>query len=232
MKEHPLSGRKQSPEHIRRRVEAVAKKRAAWTEEQKAAFAEKIRKANDRRSPEQKERFKYCNVGREPWCKGKKIPQISGKNHWNYGNNMPQESIEKIRLSLTGKKQSPELIRKRFAARAGYRHTPESKAKIGMANRGENNGMWEGGVSREEYPAGFWQKNFRESIRERDSRKCRICEGEENGKGHDIHHIDYNKRNIDPLNLVALCHKCHGKTNYNREGWIKFFSAGVIEATG
>ena len=33
MSAHALSGRKQSPEHIQKRIEAVAKKRANWTAE-------------------------------------------------------------------------------------------------------------------------------------------------------------------------------------------------------
>ena len=39
-------------------------------------------------------------------------------------------------LSHLGKQQSPELIEKRVAARAGYRHREETKRKIGNANAG------------------------------------------------------------------------------------------------
>ena len=39
----------------------------------------------------------------------------------------------------------------------------------------------------------------------------------------DIHHIDYNKDNLNPDNLISLCQNCHGKTNYNRKYWIRFF---------
>jgi hypothetical protein len=40
----------------------------------------------------------------------------------------------------------------------------------------------------------------------------------------DVHHIDYDKKNGDPRNLVSLCKSCHIKTNYNREYWIEYFS--------
>ena len=36
-------------------------------------------------------------------------------------------------------------------------------------------------------------------------------------------HIDYDKRNNDPKNLITLCHSCHSKTNYNRNYWINYF---------
>ena len=37
------------------------------------------------------------------------------------------------------------------------------------------------------------------------------------------HHIDYDKNNLDPKNLISLCKSHHMKSNYNRETYIKFF---------
>jgi 5-methylcytosine-specific restriction endonuclease McrA len=65
-------------------------------------------------------------------------------------------------------------------------------------------------------------------IRNRDGRKCLVCGIGENGLRHDVHHIDYDKRNIVPENLVTLCHSCHMKTIYNREPWKAFFLARRI----
>ena len=39
----------------------------------------------------------------------------------------------------------------------------------------------------------------------------------------DIHHVDYNKLNSVPNNLIALCRRCHNKTNKSRTIWIKHF---------
>ena len=221
---HGNAGRKQSPEHIARRVESYRKTRQAWSEEKQRAFSDKVSLAIKARPKELQEKFMYSNIGREPWSKGKKCPQLSGKNHWNWGNKMPQESIEKMRKSLTGKQQSKETIVKRVAIRAGYSHSPETKAKIGLANSGDKNGNWEGGISHEEYPAEFWRKCFKDMVRDRDNRICQICGTPEMGKALDIHHIDYDKRNVNPENLVSLCHKCHGKTNFNREQWQEYFN--------
>ena len=38
-----------------------------------------------------------------------------------------------------------------------------------------------------------------------------------------IHHIDYDKNNLDPKNLITLCQSCHIKTNYNRTFWMRYF---------
>lgn len=38
-----------------------------------------------------------------------------------------------------------------------------------------------------------------------------------------IHHIDYNKNNSNPNNLISLCVNCHMITNGNRKYWTKVF---------
>ena len=82
----------------------------------------------------------------------------------------------------------------------------------------ENNPNWKGGYARELYPK-EWKK-LRYKIRERDNHICQICKK----YGKVIHHIDYNKNNCDPKNLITLCFVCHTKTNFNRPYWINYFS--------
>lgn len=64
----------------------------------------------------------------------------------------------------------------------------------------------------------------------KEDRKCQYCEKvfsvyssdvKRKEKGHDVHHIDYDKKNNNPENLITLCHSCHAKTNSNREYWTK-----------
>ena len=38
-----------------------------------------------------------------------------------------------------------------------------------------------------------------------------------------VHHIDYDKNNSNPNNLIVLCKGCHAKTNFNREYWGSYF---------
>lgn len=86
-----------------------------------------------------------------------------------------------------------------------------------------NNPNWKGGKSFEPYPI-TWSFKLREAIRDRDGRECQVCGTKENGERLAVHHVDYDKRNIDPENLVALCHTCHCKTNSDRDQWINFFN--------
>ena len=63
-------------------------------------------------------------------------------------------------------------------------------------------------------------------IRARDEFRCKICGVSENSMPRvlDVHHIDYDKHNLSPANLISLCRSCHAKTNSNREYWKVFLN--------
>jgi len=63
-----------------------------------------------------------------------------------------------------------------------------------------------------------WEKISR-AIRERDRWTCQLCKkafGTIPGDLH-VHHIDDNKKNNHPHNLIALCKKCHGPVHGKEE---------------
>lgn len=101
----------------------------------------------------------------------------------------------------------------------------KNNGRYGKGNtiKGKNNPNWKGGLSFEEYGNKFNNK-LKEQIRYRDQYKCKICNCSqlENGRKLDVHHIDYNKKNNNINNLIALCISCHMKTNYNRKYWKKY----------
>jgi hypothetical protein len=43
-----------------------------------------------------------------------------------------------------------------------------------------------------------------------------------------VHHIDYNKKNNNPINLISLCLDCHMKTNFERLDWENYFAGKMI----
>lgn len=90
---------------------------------------------------------------------------------------------------------------------------------------GDKTFLWKDGRSFEPYPIKF-NNYLKESIRRRDHYICQICgkTQEENGRALDIHHIDYDKTNIDPSNLSSLCWSCNARANSNREYWISYFN--------
>jgi len=87
---------------------------------------------------------------------------------------------------------------------------------------GEKANNWRGGLSFEPYSSEF-NNQLKYKIRERDNFTCQKCDKKENGKAHDCHHKNYNKKDSRPENLITLCLSCHMKTNYNREYWQNYF---------
>lgn len=72
-----------------------------------------------------------------------------------------------------------------------------------------------------------WTDTLRRAIRERDGYICQMpgCNKSQGDRVHSVHHIDYNKKNNNPENLITLCTSCHIKTNYNRKFWINYFKS-------
>lgn len=140
----------------------------------------------------------------------------------------------------TGKKHTEETKRKMSESHKGNnawlgkKLSEEHRKKISISRKGQNNNpfktreknpAWRGGKSFEPYGLEF-NKDLKEVIRNRDKRKCFICEKTEleNKRRLAIHHIDYDKKNNNPNNLISLCDKCHLKTNYNRDYWKNYFN--------
>ncbi len=125
-----------------------------------------------------------------------------------------------------GKKRSPEAIEKLKKTMG----TPEFHKRMSELLSGENHPRWMGGISKLPYAFDFDSK-LTEFIHARDSHLCQICSisEEEHIKEYKCtfhtHHIDYNKLNSNPNNLITLCISCHTKTNgkRKRDYWKELF---------
>lgn len=83
---------------------------------------------------------------------------------------------------------------------------------------GDKHSNWKGGIQYKPYPVD-WTETLKRAIRERDRYTCQLCGKQQGDITHDVHHIDYDKTNCNPDNLITLCKCCHVKTNYNRKKW-------------
>lgn len=178
---------------------------------------------------------RHWKLSKEIRLKFSKNAKKYGIGKWNKGKKRSEEIKRKISLSNKGKKpyiMTQEIRNRMRLSQLGKKIPEEVRIKISNSlkkighkppiNIGEKNYLWRGGISFEPYSVD-WTKTLKRSIRERDRYSCKICGEKQEDRSFDIHHIDYNKKNCDPNNLITLCHSCHTKTNSKRDYWINYF---------
>ncbi len=182
--------------------------------------------------------------------RGEKHPYF-GKPAWNSGIPRTEETKRKIsetvlrqyasgRERLIGDKHSMYGKKSTFY---GRKHTEEAKNKVRIANtgrtfseetkaiwskqrKGDKNSNWRGGIHQLPYAFDF-NEELKEVIKKRDGYICQfpIC-------GVDtslvVHHVDYDKMNNEPANLITLCREHNSKVNYNRGYWETYFTGGMV----
>lgn len=87
----------------------------------------------------------------------------------------------------------------------------------------EKHSNWQGGISFEPYSVD-WTDDLKRAIRKRDKYTCQLCRKE---PAIVVHHIDYDKKNCDPNNLITLCRSCNPKVNFNRKYWTNYFKKKI-----
>lgn len=150
----------------------------------------------------------------------KRNESVKGKNNPNYkhGKRSFDRNINYYCIEEGCNKQVSSPNKRCNSCNIKYRH------KIEHFTQGNKNGNWINGKTIK-YPSKF-NTQLKETIRKKDNYKCKICNKsqKQNKRKLDCHHIDYNKKNNDIDNLIALCKSCHIKTNHNRNYWINYFN--------
>jgi 5-methylcytosine-specific restriction endonuclease McrA len=188
-------------------------------------------KKGSHHSLEAKEKLRIINLGKNQNEETKLKRSISLKGNKNsLGKKHSEEWKQKARDRYKGENNPMYGIP---SPMTGKHHSLEVREKIRQGKMGKNNPSfgkigeksyrWNGGTSFLPYDLN-WNRQFKESIKERDG-CCMLCNTKfpETLVFH-IHHIDYNKENTTKENCITLCHSCHSKTNTHREDWkLKFY---------
>ena len=92
-------------------------------------------------------------------------------------------------------------------------------------NRGENHANWKGGFSVKDYCPIWSDKGYKSDIRERDGNICQnpCCYHTTDKLA--IHHIDYDKKNCHPSNLITVCNSCNLRANVYRDWHTSWYQA-------
>lgn len=152
-----------------------------------------------------KKRRTFCSV--KCWAE-----YYRGERHHNW----KKKKAPRVKLKCLGCEQDYTVLLslKNLSKFCSRKCKMEKYSKEGHPN-------WHGGISKNRY-----YKDFnRDLIHKRDKYKCQECglKAEAQRISLPIHHIDFNKQNSDPNNLITLCTSCHSKTFYGRKKWILYY---------
>ena len=72
---------------------------------------------------------------------------------------------------------------------------------------------------------------YKKRIREKFNYTCQLCGVPQVECVFPLvpHHIDYDKANCLPSNLITLCNSCNSKVNFNRDEWQVYFSDKLVK---
>lgn len=161
------------------------------------------------------------NTGKKMSEKQKRMLHFIKKNDWKNPNSVynSKEWREKVSIAQKKKWVNPdfdvEARNKKISKKLKGRNITwkdkigQTRIKLGLA-KGEKNPNYKHGKSKEPYPMD-WRDSLKNSIRQRDNHKCQICGVHQMQLNEKlcVHHIDENKENLNPDNLISLCRLNH-----------------------
>ena len=178
-------------------------------------------------------------LGHTSWSLGKKHSEVvrkkisasmKGKNVWMKGRKQTEEANKKRSYMMKGRLSHPmtESIKTKlsFSLRKFYCDKPGTlTGKFGAAHP-----AWRG-IGMEPYCDAWSDQEYKKSIRERDGYICQNpeCFHQWDHLTLTIHHVDYNKKDCAPWNLISLCRSCNSRANGNRNYWMKLYQGILLE---
>ena len=191
------------------------------SEESRKRYSESVKKLWQ--DPQYRQHMSDVHKGKSTW-KGRRHSEESRRKMSVAQVGRHPSDITRKRMSeaLTGRPVSEATRRKISEKKVGVPHPYRQSLELQRARReafsGPRNPNWNGGTSFAPYSVD-WTETLKRSIRERDHYACRMCGAPQGGIAFPVHHVDYNKKNSTPSNLITLCVGCHGKTVKHREHW-------------
>lgn len=158
------------------------------------------------------------------YCGGKYKTQLYRENTHKYCSyeckSRDQLLGSNVRCDVCNKQiYRPQTVLKRHVR---FFCSPECRT---LGQLGPQNSQWLGGKSSEPYCFVWRDKTFKQFILDRDEHKCQNPDCWGNTDRLCIHHIDFDKKNCHPDNLVTLCVSCNSRANTEREWHTAYYNA-------
>ncbi len=191
-------------EETKRKMSESAKIRPPFSLEARKKMS--LARVGKKLPEEHRERISNSLKGHVGWFKGKKLSEETKRRMSEVHKNMPRPYITKEWTENISRKLKGRVFPRMVGSKCNF---------------------WKGGLSYEPYGVN-WTSTLRRSIRERDKHICRICGVPQDDISHDVHHIDYDKKNCNPNNLITLCKKCHLRTSQDRDYYKNYFKEIMV----
>lgn len=161
---------------------------------------------------------KHTEETRKKQSKAKKGKKLSEEHKLNLQANSKNQLGENNAMFGRYGENNPNYGKKRSE---GFK---QKLREIRRTKTGILSSNWNNGSSFEPYAPEF-NKELKQQILERDNYTCQYPDCKENHKRLHVHHIDYDKKNNNPENLITLGVSCHARTNgkNNRQYWTEFY---------
>jgi hypothetical protein len=169
------------------------------------------------------------------WIRGVRCPYCSGLKKKEINFIRRSFAAEGYKLVTTVYKNNKQKLR--YICSQGHAHAMKwvhwqsgrrcptcAHINYSINYSGDNSPNWKDGSSLVAYCAAWKDKEYKESIKERDGYKCLNPDCWRQSSRLSIHHINYDKGDCGPDNLITLCASCNTRANVNKEwhkGWYK-----------
>lgn len=155
------------------------------------------------------------------------IAQLADVSHHTIRAWIRKHGLQKPMGSWT-KGRAPWNKERRY--KAGWRHSPETRAKLSEQKLGIGNPQWRGGITPRPLQIRRGVESLRYKVYERDNHRCQLCG--RTGKL-TLHHIlpvwSRPDLAIDMENLVSVCPPCHLKVNTHELEYVERFGRKLSE---
>jgi len=119
------------------------------------------------------------------------------------------------------KRTKEGMLEKGYTSEVISRLTKEGMKDLDLS--GPNSASWLGGSPYKGYCPSWRGDEFREYIFERDNKECQNPYCWHTSERLTRHHIDYDKKNCSPKNVITLCNSCNARANKNRNYWRRLY---------
>ena len=236
---HPMKGKYHSEETKQKISKAnKGKKCKPISEETKRKISEanKGRIVSKMTRKKLSESLKGHDVSEETKAKLSNATKKYYENNAGYW--LGKKLSKKHKQKLNGRKLSEEMKQKMSEDKKEFfKNNPEARRKLSEIAKKQfedprNHPSWKGGISCEPY-CQIWSDNeYKDDLKERDGNQCLNPDCWSNSNTICLHHIDYDKKNCHPWNLITVCISCNGRANKNRKKHEIFYKQIMNELYG